>query len=421
MNKHKKIISIMLCMGLLALSLLPVLGAGCPKPTPTTGPTTAPTTAPTPTSAPKHIVIGSVEPITGPISVVGVSQARAYELYIDMINKQGGLKLGNETYLFDYFSEDGKAAPDAAGTAANKLVNEDGATFVFGEILESATAAIQEVCGSKDVMHIITWCNIPGDPSDISPDKPLEFRLSPTPAGAQVPFLDYIKKVYPDAKTIAVAAPDIGYEGMIEELKQAASERGMEVTYVDKWAWGTEDFVPTYTQVLASKPDVIWAMISGQSQFQLKAARQLGFKGVFVSDGPADADIYATTAGPEYATDLICNSVDSAHATDAMKDVIARWQAKYSDPFVSYTYVSWDEIWAVFQAMEKAQSVDPIKVAAALESMNKTGDVQTLYGPGYIGGLKTYGCNRMMMKPVPVCHVMNGQTVYMEYVLPSVE
>ena len=68
------------------------------------------------------------------------------------------------------------------------------------------------------------------------------------------------------------------------------------------------------TKLNASKPDVIWAMVSGQANDQLKAARQLGFKGPFVSNSPLGADVFvATVQDPAMLTDVICNSPDVTH------------------------------------------------------------------------------------------------------------
>ena len=148
---------------------------------------------------------------------------------------------------------------------------------------------------------------------------------------------------------------------MIERLTAQAAARGMEVNYVEKWAWGTTDFVPTMTKVLASEPDVIFAMNSGQAMDQLKAARQLGFKGPFISNSPLGADVFVVVVqDPVMLTDVIVNSPDVTHPTPAMKELMDRWAAKWpNDPFVSDAVHSYDMPWILVQAMQKAGSVDP--------------------------------------------------------------
>ena len=47
----------------------------------------------------------------------------------------------------------------------------------------------------------------------MSADKDLFVRLSVSPDENQPIDLNYLQEAYPDAKKIAVSAPDIGYEG----------------------------------------------------------------------------------------------------------------------------------------------------------------------------------------------------------------
>ena len=47
----------------------------------------------------KHVKIGSVMPITGPLAVLGLAFNRGWQLYLDKINSQGGLKIGDEAYV----------------------------------------------------------------------------------------------------------------------------------------------------------------------------------------------------------------------------------------------------------------------------------------------------------------------------------
>lgn len=394
MKKLSKI-GVMLCIGILILTLLPVVGIGCAG-------------APAPAEA-KHLTIGIIEPLSGPISIVGVSQARGYELYYDKLNKQGGLKIGNETYRIDCIVEDSKSDPEATGNAANKLINENGAKFIFGEIIGPCTSAIYQYTLPAKALQLITSMSAIPDPADVGPDKPLLVRPAINMNYSDMPIVDYIRKAYPTAKTIAISAPNIGYEGMIDNLTSYASKQGMQVVHVEKWDWGITDFIPVYTKVLASKPDVAWCMISGQSQDQLRAARDLGYKGVFVDDSPTDPDILVRVAGAAACTDVISAGMDIGSPTDAMKEVMAMAQEKYNEPFNSSICFTWDGAWILTQVMEKAQSIDPEKVFETFETMTAPGSLKTVFGSGRIGGLKTFGVNRVLARPIPVVHLMDGK------------
>jgi branched-chain amino acid transport system substrate-binding protein len=368
----------------------------------------------------KTLKVGIIMPLSGPISTVGMAWVRGFELYFNKVNAAGGVKIGNDTYLFDVIAEDSKVNPEAAGTAAKKLVFQDKASFVFGEILEQDTQAIYDVTLPNKVLHLITWINVPWHPADVSADKPLCVRPMISPQDSHRPVLEYLLKAYSNTKTLALVIPDIAVGTLDKDFKSAAAELGIKVVGSEIWSFGTTDFVPVYTKVLAYKADAICTLSSAQAHYQLMSARQLGFAGPFVSTSPLGPDVFLAVAGREACNNLICAGWNPAKATGALKEVVKSWQAKYgAEPFISDSAFAWDEAWILVQALEKAQSVDPETVIAAFDSMTSPGSLKTGFGPAHMGGLKTYGVNRVLVRPIPVSYLMDGQTV--DTVLTTIE
>ncbi|MCZ7665579.1 MAG: ABC transporter substrate-binding protein [Thermoleophilia bacterium] len=400
--------AIVLAAALLALAL--AVGA-CGESTDDTSTTAAVTESTAPPAAEvEHLKIGLIEPMSGPISVVGLAFKRGYELYADKVNQEGGIQIGDTTYLIDVISEDGKGSPEAAGTAAKKLVYEDEVAFVAGEILEPASDAIYQVTSTAPdkVMHILSWVNIPFTPTDVKADKPLQVRLAISPQDTNVPDIDYLVTTYPDAKRLAIVYPNIGYEPLIEDVTKISQAKGLEITGSFSFEFGATDFVPTYSKALASNPDVIVALVSGQADAQLRAARDLGFKGVFISTSPLAPEFFVNTAGEAASTDVIVNGMDMTNPTPEMAAVRDASVAKYGE-FESDQLIGYDQLWTLVQLMQKAGSADPEKVDTVLDSMTAEGSLQTTYGPGRIGGAKAYGTNRVLYRPVSVVRLMNGK------------
>jgi len=359
--------------------------------------------------------------LTGPLAVPCLAFTRGWEFYADKMKEEGGIKIGNDYYVFDFIYEDSKGTPEGASVAANKLVTQDGVKFIFGGMLESEMAAIYQVTQPNNVLYVMANINIPGHEVDISPAHPLQVRPMVDHTDTVPPDLNYLIKKYPYARKIAISAPDIGYEGMIEELKIDAEARGMSVVFVEKWAWGTTDFVPTFTRILNSKPDVVFAMCSGQADAQLIAARQLGFKGPLFSNSPLGADVFVNVVkDPVWLTDVIANSPNKDDLNPAMKDLKSRWDAKFpSDPFISDCIHANDMPSIIAQAMVKAQSIEPANVLAALESMTTLGDLMTNFGPGQMWGMDRYGVNRMLYRPIPLTAINNGQMEFIGFFNPE--
>ena len=236
----------------------------------------------------------------------------------------------------------------------------------------------------------------------------LQVRLAISPQDTNLPDMDYLAKTYPDAKKIAIVYPNIGYEPLIEDVTALAKERGMEIVGSFPWEFGTTDFVPVYSKALATKPDVVVALVSAQADAQLRAARDMGFKGVFISTSPLAPEFFVKTAGAEACTDVIVNGMDMTKATPEMAAVKDASMKKYGD-FASDELVGYDQIWTLAQLMQQAGSVDPEKVDAVLDQMTAEGSLQTTYGPGRIGGAKAkYGTNRVLYRPLSVVRLMNG-------------
>jgi branched-chain amino acid transport system substrate-binding protein len=380
--------------------------------------TTAATTASTTGAAgqTKELVMGSIMPLSGPLSVVGLAWNRGFELYFDKINEEGGVKIGADTYTVKFLEEDGKGAAEAAGAAARKLVSDNHATFLFGEIMEGANAAIYDVASQNKVLQVLPTSNIPGEPTDIGKGKDYLVRPMIGFDDANTANLEYLKKTYPNVKTIAVTCGDTaGFPEMVQDFTDAAQARGYTVSHVEKWSFGMTDFVPVMTRVLAAKPDAIFIMASAQAPYQLMAARQLGFKGPIFANAPLGPEVTVRIAGPDLTTDYFCNGLDPAQPTPVMAEIMDRYQRKYKDEWISDAVLGWDEAWIIVQAMQKAQSVDPSQVLAALDSMTNPGDLQTSFGPGAMGGLDRFGVNRALVRQVPISYIMNGKISLVGY------
>ncbi len=402
--KTTKVLKIsFLCLLLLPLLAVPVAGCG-----------------PQPQEEAQELTIGCVMPFSGPLGFIGMAMTKGLELQFNKINEEGGVEIGGVKYKIKYIQEDSKGAPESSATATQKLVHQDGAKFVYGEILEECDEAIYQVCGPAKVLQILSSINIPGHPADIGPGKPFLVRLGISFDDTHSMDFAYLKEAYPNVKTIAISISDIGEEPVFEDAKKKAEALGFTVLEPRMWEWGTEDFVPYYTRLLADKPDAVLVLISGQAMYQISAARQLGYTGVLISNAPLGPEVILRVAGAEAGNDVIVNGWDPGNPpTDVLKEIVERWEKTYTDEFVSDASLTWDSSWILIQAMQKAQSVDPEKVAATLDTMINMGDIQTSHGPGRMGGIERFGVNRSLIRPIPITRLMNGQIETVGLRLPT--
>lgn len=142
----------------------------------------------------------------------------------------------------------------------------------------------------------------------------------------------------------------------------------------------------------------------------LKNLRTMGFTGpIFVCSMTPPQDIMKI-AGPEASTNFfghgISELVTVPDAPEITKEVIAMAVA---DPeigrFDMMMAQGFDAIYTMVQAIEKAQSLDPQVVAASWE---KATSIDTVFGPGTMGGLQTYGINHSVYTQLPILRLENN-------------
>jgi branched-chain amino acid transport system substrate-binding protein len=356
------------------------------------------------TTAEETLTIGGIMPLSGPVSTVGQAWTRGWQLYWDKIDEQGGIDVAGKKYKVSFIAADSKFDAEAAATSAKKLIYKDGAKFVFGELTNAAANAIQNVASKEKVLSVVPWVAIPNADGDVSASKPYVVRPFISATDSLQMDYEYLRQEYPAVKKVAVTSW-LGNEPVLERAVAVAKKNGYEVVAKDSYAMDSQDFVPFFTKILAAKPDAIHLHSSPISGFLLRAIRQLKFKGPVFSDSPLDPFVIRETAGAGNAFNVFCNGMDPASPTPAMKEVVDRWKAKYTDQFVTDAWLAWDTAWVLHQAIVKAGTVDPGQVGAAFETMTSLGQIKTVFGDGMMSGKDVFGVNRVLAKPIPISRI----------------
>jgi branched-chain amino acid transport system substrate-binding protein len=190
-----------------------------------------------------------------------------------------------------------------------------------------------------------------------------------------------------------------------DAAKDILAKKGLErVGKLEQIAPDCSDYNPIITRMLASKPDAIFIYISTPVTFGFvaKSARELGFKGPVFCATHLDIDFTSMIAGG--ATDVFGVGItlkDKAGLSKEAQEVSAEFLKKYppKDLISDVHLVGYNGLWVLLQTIEKAQSVDPKVVEKTYEGLTKKGDLQTLWGPAYVGGKKTLGVNKALCYP----------------------
>ena len=375
--------------------------------------TAAPATvAPVATAEPKTLLLGDIETLTGASSDNLKLAASGSYLAQQYINKHGGITINGEVYMVKIQLEDNKGTADGAQAAVTKLVQDDHIMFITGSGPPPLTAAIGTVSEPAGALYASLYNN--GTKAEQNPDRKLTFVANPDSFAGQISAMTYLKQLHPEVKTIAYVLIDDGQiADNTPQVKASAEKLGLTIVGdIIGFAPPTVDFMPIAQQAVARGADAIM-LGNGPTDYMgqmLKNVRTLGnTKPVFVCSMTPPQDIMKI-AGPDASTNFFGHGI-SADVTipdepAITQEVIAMAVA---DPaigrFDMMMVQGFDAVYTMVQAIQNAQSLDPKVVAAAWAKMDS---IDTVIGPGKMGGLETYGINHSVYAQLPILRVENN-------------
>ena len=363
----------------------------------------------------KALKIGGLYCLTGFGSGSETYVAQGSKLGEEWINEKGGLNIKGQKIPVELVVEDMKGTPDGTVAAATKLAYDHKVKFVMGCVVPYMVQASGTVLEPAKILRVLSYnCGIP---EEYGPHTPYAFLGNDGTIEGMLSSLDYLKERYPKVKSVTFIMCDDGSIPYLEKIfRNKASALGIRVAAIEKWALSTEDFTPVITKVLASKPDAIastngWPQVTGSI---LKISREMGFKGPIFGGNYDDAYQIREIAGKENSTDFFIHQLDlgSPEMTPIIKEIMKRAKAKYGKVigFHPFGFIPW---YVLKQVFEEAQSIDPTVVR---DKWGKMKTVDTIFGPGKMGGLKTYGINHTVCCPCPIVSLMNGEVKWVKWV-----
>jgi branched-chain amino acid transport system substrate-binding protein len=396
----KKVIGLTLVLSIIAL----MLAFGC-------------TTTPTET---KELKIGAIVGLTGEgseqIHITGEGMTAA----ADWINDNGGLTINGEKYLIKLIIEDNKMTVDGSITAATKLIHEDEVGFVIGPPVPPFCAATLEVTEPAHVLNMVLDGS--ATPMELNPDTPYCFHTVMLGEVIERFGFEEFGEYYTEVETIAFIFPDDPSQYTVYDISKAiAEECGFTAVSAETYPYGTADFYPALTKILAAEPDAI-VQTSGMPSWQgsiLKQSRELGFTGPMLCLSHPGSDIYvARDIAGQYGTDYynIAYALDSPEMTPMIKELREMWPDKFGVEMTVDHLLGWECLWTVTQGIEEAQSLDPTVVRDTLEQMD---NIETPFGTGKMAGLETFGLNHVLVRPIGIAILMDGVVEHVKWVTPE--
>ncbi|WP_127091004.1 ABC transporter substrate-binding protein [Aquabacter cavernae] len=361
-----------------------------------------------PVRAAEDVVVGVIQPLSGPNAQFGIGAQRGTELAAEMINAAGGIKsLGGAKIKLVAADV---PTPNTAASTTQRLISQNGVSAVVGAFVSSTTLAASEVTERAQI-PLVTFAF-----ADQITGRGYDYIFQVSPKGtvfgeAQFDYATAIaKKAGEKIDKVAILYEDTAYgTAQAKGLRDAAKKAGVEVVLDEAYPLGITDVSPLVNKLRASGAQIAFPVsYLNDSLLIIRALRQQQID-IPVIGGAAGYIIPDFKKGlGDYAEGVL--SVAAASG-DLIPELAAKYKEKYGSFITHEAIIHAAALDAVAQAMEKAKSSDPQKVRDALATL----DTCTGLAKGVPGGCIKFDKTGLNTSAFPVFVQWRGEepvTVY---------
>jgi branched-chain amino acid transport system substrate-binding protein len=359
----------------------------------------------------KTLRIGLLVCLSGWFSTFDALEWEEAQLARDILNERGGVTVKGQKYLIELVPEDCKSTADGVTAAANKLVFDQKVKFIAGPAAFFA-AASKPICEPNKVIRAISFAT--NTPGEFGADTPYTFLCHNASVEHGLVAIGAMKKAFPSAKSVDLTIPDDGAIPYLDPImRNVLKEHDLAVVGTTLgYANETVDFSPIAAKLASSKSDAVF-MENGLPEHAsgiLKGIRELGSQKPVIAGLSGNADDIRRIVGQEAATNFVLIGLmpDMPNTPALMTEVQKSLMQKYGGQRAIHLQI-FNSIWALTRVIQAAQSFD---TTAVKEKWEKLDTVETVYGTGHMGGLKTYGIRHALSHPEPTSILDKGQVKF---------
>ncbi|RLC22503.1 MAG: branched-chain amino acid ABC transporter substrate-binding protein [Deltaproteobacteria bacterium] len=309
-------------------------------------------------SARKTIIkIGINAPMTGDIPKVGEGTKYAAMLWLEDIEKAGGLEVGGKKYDVELVIEDNEAKAESAVKANMKMISQDDVLAIVGPQSSKQAIPAGEVANKYKTVMISPWSTNPST----TLDRPYVFRgcfLDPF----QGPVVaNFITDEFGFTKAAVLYDVASDYPKGLAEVFKAAWEKkngaGSVVAY-ESFTTKDTDFSSQLTKIVKSGAQVLFTpQYYNEVPLIVRQAKDLGWKGPIVgSDSWGSAETVELCGDACYGL-FFSSHYAAAGAKGATKVFIDRYTANYGYVPDDVAALTWDALRLTQQAIQDAGKI----------------------------------------------------------------
>ena len=320
------------------------------------------------------VKIGMIDPITGSLSSLAVSEVEGAKWTVEQINKTGGI-LGRPVELL---IEDSANDSGTGVQKAHKLIERDNVDVILGDVNSAIAYAIMGVTAEKGILHIVPGGHT--DPITGTDCKWNTFRTCNTTAMDTAAITSELVKRF--GKKWFFVTPDYAYgktlqANFVKNLKALGGEFQGDMLPI-----ATSDFSATLIKAKAYKPDVLLNNMGGSAQINcMKQFLQFGM-GKEMALGGALFELEAIRSVPKEAQAgwWVMEWYWNQPTVPAVKTFVDAISPVIGKKPTARHWMSYVSLHAIRLAAEKAKSLNGLAMSRALADLELPPDVSLMDG-----------------------------------------
>ncbi|MEI6385250.1 MAG: ABC transporter substrate-binding protein [Spirochaetota bacterium] len=329
------------------------------------------------------IKIGWIGPLTGDTAAWGEAEFNTVKMMVEDYNAKGGIDVGGKKFKLEAIGYDDKGDGVEAVNAAKRLTSQDKVSAVIGPQGSGEAIPVAKTMNDAKVPLVATTATNPKVTvaEDSKAVHPFMFRdcfLDPYQGKVAANFA--YNQLGKRSAAIFMAIDDPYSTGLAEFFKLEFEKLGGKVVETVSFTSGEKEFRAPLTKIKAAKPDIIFSPnYYTEVALSAKQARELGIDAIMLGGDGWPSDNLISLAGNALEGSWCINHLDpDGELAKPLKDA---YIAKYKKNPELNTYMAWDAMLMVVDAIQRAKSIKGVDIGKALESC----DIQGITGRLKIG------------------------------------
>lgn len=350
-----------------------------------------------------EVTIGYAVSLTGAFSISGNEVHRGYQVWVDKIKKQGGLKVGDKRLPLKVIYYDDESNASTCVKQYERLINSDKVDLVlspWGSQYNFAASAVAEKYKYPIILSTASATNIF--------ERGFKYIFETTQLSNTMvePWKGFLQTYKDELKTAVILYENFLFTVSLNgNLVKVVEDADTKLLLDEKYPIAGKDFTGILSKVRGLNPDAVFVLnIMPSSIYAVRQAHEVGLKPkvLMVNIGPMYKDEFISALGDVSEKVYESGFWHRDLPFQTIKEYVTGYEAKYQkEPSTdsAYAYLSCQ---VLEQAVAKAGTIDREKVAETLHK-EKFDTILGLYE------YDEHGINKAQRGFI--CQVQNGKRV----------